>query len=129
MASSPEAGLDLGRWTVTQEWVQQYLNAVGDPAPLYLEAGLAPPLALAAYALGALLRKLTLPPGAVHSLQELATLRPVRFGEEVSGIARLERPRLRGEMQFITASYTLLDCGGQQVLTGKSTVLVANAKE
>jgi acyl dehydratase len=124
LASSLETKMNLGSWTITQESVRQYLNAVGDTLPLYAETGLAPPLALAAYSLRALLQKLNLPPGAIHSLQELETLRVVRFGEEITGIAHLERPRSRREMQFITVRYTLLDRDGQKVLTGKSTVLV-----
>jgi acyl dehydratase len=116
--------MDLGCWSITEEGMQQYLNAVGDTLPIYQQAGLVPPLALAAYALGALLEKLALPAGTIHSLQELQVQRPVRFGEEISGTAYLERPRRRGEVQFITASYALLDRNGQKVLTGKSTVLV-----
>lgn len=128
MAAPPEKELDLGPWTVTEELAQQYLRAVGDTSPIYLEAGLAPPVALAAYTLGALLQQLTLPPGTIHSLQELETQRPVRFGDTISGVARLGRPKLRGEYQFMTISYTLANTSHQQVLTGKSTVLVPRSE-
>jgi acyl dehydratase len=121
---SPEAEITLGAWKVGEESVRQYLKAAGDMHLEYFEANLVPPLALAAYALGALLEKLALPPGAIHSLQEMETLGPVKMGEEISGVARLERPRRRGGLQFTTASYILQKVSGQQVQTGKSTVLV-----
>ena len=124
MTSSLETELDLGHWTIDEGLVRQYLEAVGDPSPVYPESGLASPLALAAYALGSLLGQLPLPPGAIHSIQEVETLSPVRLGEEISGVAYLERPRQRGEMQFITAGFTLANGSGHKVLTGKSTVLV-----
>ena len=127
LASPAETELYLGRWTITEDLIQQYLNAVGDTSPLYGGAGLAPPLALAAYALGALLQKLSLPPGTVHSLQELETQRAVQFGEELSGIASVARPKLRGNKQFVTISYSLRDQAGLEVQTGKSTVLVIGA--
>jgi acyl dehydratase len=122
--SSFDTEMDLGRWIIGEEQVKQYLDAVGDTCPIYRESEVAPPIALAAYALGSLLRRLKLPPGAVHSIQEIEILSPVCFGEEISGIAHLERPRHRRGMGFITASFTLINDSGDNILTGKSTVLV-----
>jgi acyl dehydratase len=121
---SPEAEIKLGVWRAGEESVRQYLKATGDTHVEYFESDLVPPLALAAYALAALLEKLALPPGAIHSLQEVEALGPVRMGEEINGVARLERPRRRGGLQFTTASYTLQKVNGQQIQTGKSTVLI-----
>ena len=70
------------------ESVRRYLDSVGDSLPTYSERGLAPPLAVAAYALGSLLEKLALPPGAIHSLQEIETLAPITFGQRLRGSAR-----------------------------------------
>ena len=114
----------MGRWKITKEWVRQYLEAVGDPLPHYMELGIVPPLAISALALGKLLKELALPGGAIHSLQEVNTVRAVRLGEELVGRAGLERPRQRGNLQFITASYWVEDAAGNEVQKGKSTVLV-----
>ncbi len=114
----------MGRWKITKEWVSQYLEAVADPLPHYLELGIVPPLAICALALGTLLKELALPDGAIHSLQEVNTVRAVRLGEELVGKAGLERPRQRGNLQFITASYRVRDAAGSEVQNGKSTVLV-----
>ena len=118
-----ETDIDLGCWPLTEEKLRQYLAAVGDTPELYLQHGLAPPLALSAYALGALLDKLNLPPGTIHSTQEMAVVAPVAIGQEISGRAALERPRRRGGWQFITVTYTLQDNSGVTVQTGKTTVL------
>lgn len=119
------AELDLGSWKVTEESLEEYLRAVGDTLPLYFELGLTPPIALAAGALGALLQRLDLPPGAVHSFQEIEALGPVPFGVEITGAASLSPPRRRGDLEFITAGFSLREGTGRQVLSGKSTVLVA----
>ena len=118
-----ERDIDLGSWQLTEEKIRQYLEAVGDSPELYFQHGLAPPLALSAYALGALLEKLNLPPGTIHSLQEMETAKPVAIGQEISGRAVLERPRQRAGLQFTTITYTLQDDSGAPVQTGKTTVL------
>lgn len=118
-----EQDIDLGSWQLTEERIRQYLEAVGDSPELYLQHGLAPPLALSAYALGALLEKLNLPPGTIHSLQEMEVAGSVAIGQEISGRAVLERPRYRAGLQFTTVAYTLQDGSGATVQTGKTTVL------
>ena len=122
--TSPQSEIQLGCWTITQDLVRQYLGAVGDSQLAYFDHLMVPPLALSAYALGGLLDKLPLPPGAIHSLQEITTVRPVEFGEQITAVAQLERPRQRGGLEFTTASYVLTNSAGAQVQTGKTTVLV-----
>lgn len=126
--------IDLGAWDVTGELVREYTQAVGDSLPLYFQCQLAPPLALAAWALGRLLNHMKLPSGAIHSLQEMESVRAVRFGETVSASVQMSKPRRRGGLEFITAAYSIR-CGSENsgpedpghsrpVLTGKTTVLV-----
>ncbi len=118
------AEIELGSWGLTGEAVRRYLEAVGDDLDLYLRQGLVPPLALSAYALGALLEKLALPPGTIHSIQEMDAVLPVSIGEDITGAAVVERPRRRGAWQFTTVTYTLKDKMGATVQTGRTTVLV-----
>ena len=115
--------MELGNWRVTEEWGRRYLEAVGDDRPEYLESGMAPPLGLTAWALGSLLERLALSPGAIHSSQELEVLCPVQWGEVISATASIDGPKRRGGLEFITASYSLEDGSGRPVLKGKSTVL------
>lgn len=119
----------LGRVCVGAKPVDDYLRAVGDALPIYRQTGLAPPLYAAAAALGLLLKTLQLPPGAIHSLQEINTLSPITIGGELQAIANLERPRQRGGLQFITASCALTAVADDPsavpapALTGKTTVM------
>ena len=122
-----DPGIELGTWRVTKESVLRYTRAVGDTSDIYVQSRLAPPLALTAWTLGAMLQHLDLPAGAIHSVQEMQTVRGVRFGEQVSAFARLGQPRRRGALEFITAGYTVKAAGGEDVITGQSTVLVTRS--
>jgi acyl dehydratase len=123
-SNSENSEIQLGGWTVSEESARRYLAAVGDAQPAYFNYRLIPPLALSAFALSALLESLDPAPGAVHSLQEVTTVRTVGFGERITGVARLERPRQRGGLEFTTASYVLTNSAGATVQTGKTTVLI-----
>ena len=118
--------LDLGDWRVSDEFLGNYLGAVGDGLSTYFQHRLAPPVALAARALGALLQRLELPPGAIHSLQEIETREPVAFGEQVIGTAFIGSAKRRGGMEFINVGLTLKNREGRPTLRGKSTVLVVD---
>ena len=118
-----ERNLDLGSIDASQDSVDEYLHSVGDALPIYSETGIAPPLYSAASALGALLRELALPPGAIHSLQEVETLMPVAIGSGVKVSALVEKPRRRAGLEFITVVCSV-ESGGALALRSKSTVLV-----
>ena len=123
MLVEAERNLDLGSIDASQDSVDEYLLSVGDALPIYRETGIAPPLYLAASALGALLRELALPPGAIHSLQEVETLTPVAIGSGVKVSALVEKPRRRAGLEFITVVCSV-ESGGALALRSKSTVLV-----
>ena len=118
--------MELGNWELTEEFVHDYLGAVGDSLALYARLGLVPPVALAARALGSLLEQLELPPGAIHSLQEVSAIAPVAVGQVVTARASVGEPKRRGGMEFITAAVCLSDNEGNVVLSSKSTVLVVD---
>ena len=124
---APSQSLEMGRVSVYAEAVDDYLRAVGDELPIYRQTGLAPPLYGAASSLGLLLKTLDLPPGAIHSLQEVDTLAPLVIGQDLRAVASIERPRQRAGLQFVTASCALEAAPGAPSLTGKSTVMVAEA--
>ena len=124
MLPEPGEELDLGRWVVGRDFVADYLGAVEDTSSTYEELDAVPPMALAARALGALLKELALPPGTIHAAQELDCRRLVRPGQEVSCTASISKPKRRGDWQFVSAQFTLRSTGGEALMDGKSTVLV-----
>ena len=123
MDAAEGATIHLGSWTVTGESVKAYLEAVGDDQDVYRDAGAVPPLALCAWTLGAMLEKLSLPAGTVHSIQEMEARQAVAVGEKIHALALPERPRTRGGLRFMTVGYTLKNGAGNIVQTGKTTVL------
>lgn len=120
-----ERKLDLGSFDAGQNSIDEYLRSVGDTLPIYNETGIVPPLYLAASALGSLLKKLAFPPGAIHSLQEVAALQPVAIGSEINVSGRMEKPRRRAGLTFMTFVCTV-ESAGTVVLTSKSTVLLTS---
>ena len=85
-------------------------------------------MALCAYALGAMLEKLSLPAGTIHSIQEMEAGAGVAVGEVIRGEAVPERPRSRGGLRFMTVGYTLYGGSGEVVQRGKTTVLTPEAE-
>lgn len=65
---------------LTAQNIARYLDAVEDANELYLERSLAPPLAVATLALGALLDFVELPAGALHTGQEVTSYAGVPIG-------------------------------------------------
>ena len=117
--------ISLGTWEITVDAVEQYLAAVGDKLPIYLASGAAPPLMLAARVVGRLLERLSLPDGAIHSLQDVETINAPRIGALVSAEAQVEPARERGGMRFLTVNYTVTeDKGGLTLVRGRTTVLL-----
>ena len=123
MPSAPATErLDLGKWTASPEFVDEYLSTLEDDCLVYKEVGLTPPIALAARTLAILIEKLDLPPGTVHTSQEIISQRAVAFGQEIRGTAKSSRPFVRGQWRFLSVEFTL-NSGQEEVLKGKTTVM------
>lgn len=123
--SQIQAGvLELGQWSVSHTSVDAYLSATHDGLNIYNESQTAPPLALAAWALAAMLQKLNLPAGAIHGGQEVQCYRAIRIGEEVRCSAKIPKPTQRGNYQFVTVQFEITGTAGDTALTGKTTVIL-----
>ncbi len=121
----PATNIDLGRWQVSDDATAQYLAAVGDAQPVYRQAGIVPPLALAARVVGRLLAKLSLPDGTIHSLQDIQTINPAATGATVSATAEVEPLRERGGLRFLTVNFAVADAdSSRSLLDGRTTVLL-----
>ena len=120
----PSSPLDLGPVTLAEERVSAYLRAVGDGQLIYWDSGFAPPLFGVALLLGQILRRGGLPPGAIHSLQEFDTLRPVAIGSSLQASCWLERQRERAGLRFLTIAAKMDSEDGETALSIKTTLLV-----
>src|SRR5436190_2991960 len=63
--------------------VRDYVAASGDDLALYEEAQVAPSLAVAAFALGALLESVSLPAGTLHASENVTFKAPVPIDSQV----------------------------------------------
>ena len=117
--------ISLGSWEITSDAVHEYLSAVGDNLPLYMDSECAPPIMLAARVVALLLERLSLPDGAIHSLQDLETVDALRVGSTVSAVATVEPVRERGGMRFLTVNYAVSEeSTGSDLMKGRTTVLL-----
>ena len=117
--------ISLGSWEITSDAVHEYLSAVGDNLPLYMDSECAPPIMLAARVVALLLERLSLPDGAIHSLQDIETVDALRVGSTVSAVATVEPVRERGGMRFLTVNYAVSEeSTGSHLMNGRTTVLL-----
>ena len=102
--------------------IRAYLSAAGDTLSLYDAQGVAPPLAVAALALGALLESVSLPAGTLHASESLAFRAPVPLGAKVQCRATLtQRSQRAGYIVSVLDSE--ISVAGQTALTARATVL------
>ncbi len=115
-------------FTLDQETVAPYTAAVEDQAlPRLAEAegkALVPPMAVAAFALGALMEAMALPAGAVHASQEFRFLRPALVGERITASAWLAQRSQRTGWLALAVELEASVEGGDPVLRGRVSALI-----
>ena len=121
-----EKDIQLGEWEITDDWLNDYLIAVSDAGVEYSRFGMVPPVAISSLLIGALLEKLGLPSGTIHSLQEIETTSPTLIGDLLRASAVTGQTRQRGNLKFVTVAYSVNNAVGEEVQVGRSTVLVHN---
>lgn len=99
-----------------------YRDATGDPLAVYEDQAAVPPLAVAAFALGALLESVGLPPGTLHANEYVRAHRIVPADATVECRARVAQRSLRaGRVFVVLESEIVLD--GVPAVTTRATVL------
>lgn len=107
-----------------RETVDAYLAAVEDTHTPQLGADVVPPVALAALAIGTLAGDPALLAGAVHTGQEVESLRLVRMGERVTLRTRVAMSSRRAGRLFAVVEEEALDAAGRVVMRGRSHVVL-----
>ncbi|MFP4085279.1 MAG: MaoC family dehydratase [Desulfobacteraceae bacterium] len=104
-------------YPVTEELVEQYMDAVGDRHPLYsdaaagpLEMRIAPPGLAAIYSRLSYLQEHTMPSGGVLAKQSFEFQAPVRIGDclkvQASVFERFEDSKGHRRVHFLIEAYT-----------------------
>ena len=110
---------------VTDDYVSRYVEAVQDANTVYRERGLAPPLAIAAKALGALLDVLDLPDGTLHVGQEVAAHAGVPLGATLTLAGQVTERLERAGLIITVIEFEVAPAGSNAAaLTGRTTVAV-----
>ena len=116
------------RFRIQPQEVALYLKAVGESGALFHEDGYIPPTALAAYALAGVLREINLPPGAIHSSQDVSVSRLITSEETLVFRATLTRNWVRSGWRFVSIDFSGVDGDDKQVMHGKSTVVISEGR-
>lgn len=125
-----DTAIDLGSWEIAADATREYLDATGDASSIYEDVGIAPPLMLTARVVGLLLERLSLPDGAIHSLQDVETVGSPRIGSSVSATATVDPTRERGGLTFLTVNYRVADStDGSELQRGRTTVLLPASQD
>ena len=113
------------RFVLDDEDVARYLDAVQDSSAVYRDRGLAPPLAVAAHALGRLLDEVELAGGTLHTVQELETSAAVPIGTELTLAGRVaQRSERAGLIVSVLQFEITLPKADAPALSGRTTVMV-----
>ena len=122
----PSASFDLDAATISK-----YLEAVDEPGSLYRQSdnpqnltGLVPPMAITTYVMKMLSQELSLPPGAIHITQEIASQKVVKVGTRITCQARVSQIWKRGKFHLLNIDLSVLDQTEELVQSGKVSFIL-----
>lgn len=112
--------------TLDSDSIAAYVDAVSDSSrPASADgAPLAPPMAIAALALSAVINALQIPGGAIHAGQELDFRKAMPVGATLACTATLAQNSMRRGWRFFVVNLMAADCDGNAVMSGKSTIML-----
>ena len=115
---------DIGEIDIKPDGVERYLAAVEDENSVYRESNLAPPLAVAASALGRLLDVIELPAGTLHAAQEIDVQGGVPIGTTCAMSGRIAQRSERAGLVIMVIEFAVTPAGATApALTGRTTVM------
>jgi hypothetical protein len=113
---------------LTADDVRRYLAAAGDGNAIYAERALAPPLAVAARALGALLETVELPAGTLHTGQEVEAHGGVPIGAALTLTGRIAQRSERAGYVIAVIEFEVTPAAAAgPALTGRTTVMAPSS--
>lgn len=112
--------------TLDADSIAAYVDAVSDSSRPASADGtpLAPPMAIAALALSAVINALQIPGGTIHAGQELEFGKAMPVGATLACNATLAQNSMRRGWRFLVVNLTAADDGGNAVMSGKSTIML-----
>ena len=111
---------------ISESMAAAYVRAVGDENTLYAEAGLVPPMAVAALVMAEAMDAVSLPAGTVHTGQELTFSRPVAVDSAVRCSATVAANSVRRGTRFLTLDLRG-ELDGEAAVQGRAALAVPEA--
>jgi acyl dehydratase len=91
---------------------------------MFKDTGVVPPMAVAANAIVALSKDITLPEGAVHVSQELEFLDTVHVGDTITCHSKVSKKQVRGKLHLMAVDFDMKNSDGKSVLTGRTSFIL-----
>jgi len=117
-----EVGYELPciNYKLKHSMINAYLKAVKEDDKLYRDSKLAPPMAVAAYAMNAISDSVFLPPGIIYTHGEIEFLSRVKAGDVISCCSRVSQKLNRGDVHFMTLDFSIFNQNREAVIKGKT---------
>ena len=110
---------------LSADYVGAYLAATQDSNSVYADAGFAPPLAIAARSLGALLEIVELPAGSLHTGQEVAVTAGVAIPTSLEWSGRIAQRSERAGLMIVALEFQVSEeAESAAILTGRTTIMM-----
>jgi len=106
-----------------------YLKSIEETSSLYLDTGLVPPMAIAAYAMAALSEDICLPPGTIHVSQEFEFLDTASINDTFTSYARVSKKQSRGKFHLLVVGLNVINQYQKTVLAGKTSFILPEHSE
>lgn len=103
--------------------IASYLESTSESNEIYQQNNMVPPTAVTAYALAALSGEMEIPPGTIHTSQEIEALAPVYVNDTITSHARVASKRSRKNMEMMSIEFDVINQDGTTVLRGKTTFM------
>ena len=111
-------------YELSDSLISKYLKAVDSPEEVKTLGKFVPPLAISAYAMAATAGSLSLPPGAIHTSQELEFFKLLPIGATIDCHARIARKLTRGKLRMLVLELNVFDQSRERVQSGKATIML-----
>ena len=111
-------------YELTPANVANYEKAVGIHSPA---TNLVLPSAIAAYAMKAMSQSVPLPPGSIHTSQELQFFKSVAVGSHINCQTRIVQRTRRINLNIIVIEINAFDQNQERVLSGKTTIILGDS--
>jgi len=121
--------ISLDPWSHSEHSVLEYLKAVDDTSPLYMQLHVVPPIAIVAHVLREILSKLDLPSGTIHTGQEISFMEMAQIGQNLHCLINLSRPFTRKDWTHISAKFHVKNNADISILTGRTAVMITQTSD